>query len=143
VIPLPGKPPPFAKKISPRGVHSVAFQFLDRRTGGRLLVAPDVCAVTPALLKAMNTSDAILFDGTFWSRDELSGVKSTKRNADDMGHVTIKDVSLELLGKSPARHKIYLHINNTNPVLAVDSPERAAVERAGIAVGRDGLEFEL
>jgi len=49
--------------------------------------------------------------------------------------VTIRDVSLELLRKSPARRKIYIHINNTNPVLAADSPERAAVEDAGIVVG--------
>ena len=60
-----------------------------------------------------------------------------------MGHVTIRDHSLALLGKLPARHKIYIHINNTNPVLSPGSPERAAVEAAGIVVGYDGLEFEL
>ena len=43
----------------------------------------------------------------------------------------------------PARRKIYLHVNNTNPVLLPESPERAAVERAGIEVGGDGWEFDL
>jgi pyrroloquinoline quinone biosynthesis protein B len=143
MIPLPGKPPPFAKKMSRRGTHSVAYQFMNRRTGGRLLVAPDVGAVNKGLLQALKDSDAVLFDGTFWSKDELSGVKSTARAANEMGHVTIKDFSLDLLVKSPARHKIYIHINNTNPVLANHSPERVAVEGAGITVGRDGLEFEL
>jgi len=143
MIPLAGKAPPFAKKISPRGTHSVAYQFLDRRTGGVLLVAPDVCAVNKGLRDALKNSDAILFDGTFWSGDELKGLKSTARTAGEMGHVTIRDVSLELLRKSPARRKIYIHINNTNPVLAADSPERAAVEDAGIVVGWDDLEFEI
>lgn len=143
MIPLPGKPPPFAKKISARGTHSVAYQFLDRRTGGRLLVAPDVAAVNKDLQAALENSDAILFDGTFWSKDELKGVKSSARAANEMGHVTIKDFSLELLKKLPARRKILIHINNTNPVLAKDSPERAAVTAAGITIGHDGLEFEL
>ncbi len=80
---------------------------------------------------------------TFWSRDELRRVKSTAPKADEMGHVTIKDDSLELLGKIGARQKIYIHINNTNPVLARQSPERTAVESAGIVVGYDGLEFDL
>jgi pyrroloquinoline quinone biosynthesis protein B len=143
MIPLPGDPPPFAKKLSRRGTHSVAYQFMDRRTGGRLLVAPDVCAVTKGLLQALKKSDAVLFDGTFWSKDELKSIKSTAPAADEMGHVTIKDFSLDLLGKLPARHRIYIHLNNTNPVLAEDSPERAAVEGAGITVGQDGLEFEV
>ena len=143
MIPLPGRPPPFAKKIFPRGTHSVAYQFMDRRTGGRLLVAPDVAAVNKDLLAALENSDAILFDGTFWSKDELKGVKSSARAADEMGHVTIEDFTLALLKKLPARRKILIHINNTNPVLAKDSPERAAVAAAGITIGHDGLEFEL
>jgi pyrroloquinoline quinone biosynthesis protein B len=143
MIPLAGKAPPFAKKISPRGTHSVAYQFLDNRTGGLLLVAPDVCVVNQGLRDALKNSDAVLFDGTFWSGDELKGLKSTARTAGEMGHVTIRDVSLELLRKLPARRKIYIHINNTNPILAADSPERAIVERAKIEVGSDGLEFEL
>jgi pyrroloquinoline quinone biosynthesis protein B len=140
---LPGKPPPFAKDIPPQGSHSVAYQFLDSQTGGRLLVAPDVGALNEPLLEALSSSDAVLFDGTFWSADELSQVKSHAPKAGEMGHVTIRDWSLSLLGKLAARHKIYIHINNTNPILASDSPERAAVEAAGIIVGTDGFEFEL
>jgi pyrroloquinoline quinone biosynthesis protein B len=60
-----------------------------------------------------------------------------------MGHVTIRDCSLGLLGRLRAKRKIYIHINNTNPILASDSRERAAVEAAGIMVGSDGFEFEL
>jgi pyrroloquinoline quinone biosynthesis protein B len=121
----------------------VAYQFLDRRTGGRLLVAPDVGGLNDGLLEALASSDGVLFDGTFWSGGELQGVKSNAPEAVEMGHVTIKDCSLGLLGQVAAGRKIYIHINNTNPVLAPDSPERAAVESTGVVVGSDGLEFEL
>jgi pyrroloquinoline quinone biosynthesis protein B len=142
-IRLPGKPPKFAKGIAPSGGHSVAYQLVDARTGGKLLVAPDVAGLNEALQTAMVESDAVLFDGTFWSSDELAQVKDRAASAAEMGHVTIKDCSLALLGGLSAARKIYIHINNTNPVLSPGSPERAAVEAAGIVVGFDGLEFEL
>jgi pyrroloquinoline quinone biosynthesis protein B len=142
-IGLPGGPPSFAGDSCPNGVHSIAYFFMDRKTGGRLLVAPDVAGCNDALAAALLEADAVLFDGTFWSGDELSQVKATARTAAEMGHVTIKDQSVALLKKLPARRKIYIHVNNTNPVLSPDSPERAAVAAAGIEVGHDGLEFEL
>jgi pyrroloquinoline quinone biosynthesis protein B len=142
-IGLPGNPPRFATEKGSDGRHVVAYQLVDRRTKGRLLVAPDVARVNEELQAAMLDSDAVLFDGTFWSGDELARVKNRAPSAAEMGHVTIKDGSLALLGSLPAARKIYIHINNTNPVLAPGSPERAAVEAAGIVVGFDGLEFEL
>jgi pyrroloquinoline quinone biosynthesis protein B len=121
----------------------VAYQFMDERTGGRLLVAPDIGALNDQLLEALSSSDAVLCDGTFWSGDELSQVKPLAPKAGEMGHITIGDCSLKLLARLPAQHKIYIHINNTNPILAINSPERIAVESAGIMVGTDGFEFEL
>jgi pyrroloquinoline quinone biosynthesis protein B len=60
-----------------------------------------------------------------------------------MNHLPISDGSLEVLRQSPARRKIYTHINNTNPILMPGSPERARVEQAGIGIARDGLEIDL
>jgi pyrroloquinoline quinone biosynthesis protein B len=142
-IELPGGPPAFARGASVSGAHSVAYQFLDWKTGGRLLVAPDVGGINDALAAALNDSDVVLFDGTFWSEDELRAVKPKAPQAGGMGHVTIRDCSLGLLGKIAARQKIYIHINNTNPILNPASPERAQVEAAGIVVGSDRLEFFL
>jgi len=141
-IELPGKPPPFAKGAE-AGAHSLAYQFLDPRTGGRLLVAPDVAEVTQGLRDALTDSSAVLFDGTFWSSDELINIKPKAGRASDMGHVTIRDCSLDLLKKTASSVKVYIHINNTNPILAPNSAERSAVEAAGIQVGADGLEFDL
>lgn len=142
-IRLPGNPPLFDSPAHPGGVHSVAYHFMDRNTGSRLLLAPDVAGCTEALLHAMREADAVIFDGTFWSEDELARLKPGSRTASEMGHITIKDTSLPLLKSLGARHKIYIHINNTNPVLSPHSPERAQVEAAGVQIGQDGFEFVL
>jgi pyrroloquinoline quinone biosynthesis protein B len=60
-----------------------------------------------------------------------------------MGHVPIQGGSLKVLRKVKAAHKIYFHINNTNPILRPDSAERIKVEAAGMTVGVDGMEIEL
>ena len=150
-IPLPARPPVFAKGavqkdrslLTSTATTNLAYQFLNPQTKRRLLVAPDVGEITDELVFSMEKSDAVLFDGTFWSGDELNQVRAGARTAQDMGHVTIRDGSLKLMAGLAARHKVYIHINNTNPVLSPDSSERKAVEAAGIVVGYDGLEFEL
>ncbi len=139
---LPGGPPRFAKDAQEREGHSVAFQIRDEKDA-RLLLAPDVAEITPELQQALEEADAVIFDGTFWSTDELRRIHPQARLAHEMGHLPIRDGSLRVLGGIPARWKIFTHINNTNPILAPDSPERAAVIEAGIVVGEDGMEFEL
>jgi pyrroloquinoline quinone biosynthesis protein B len=140
---LPGTQPLFAAgPISDDEGHSIAWQIADGSTGARLLVAPDVAVMTAELRGAMEESDAVLLDGTFWSGDEMSGVKRSARTASEMGHLPIRG-SLETLRNLRARYKVYIHINNTNPILALDSSERAVVEEAGIVVGEDGMDFLL
>jgi pyrroloquinoline quinone biosynthesis protein B len=144
-IELPGGPPRFAPPPAPGQAagHSVAYLFESARTRHRLLVAPDVGAVNPALREALESADAVLFDGTFWSAEELRSVRPGAPEATEMGHVTIQDCSLKLLAGMPAKHKIFIHINNTNPILMKGSPESRVVEAAGLTVGWDGMEFEL
>jgi pyrroloquinoline quinone biosynthesis protein B len=62
-----------------------------------------------------------------------------------MGHLAISGAegSLAVLSELECRHKVYTHINNTNPMLIEESPERAAVEAAGMLVGMDGMRFEI
>jgi pyrroloquinoline quinone biosynthesis protein B len=87
----------------------------------------------------------VLFDGTFWSETEMIDAGLGNATAKQMGHMPISGEhgSLQHLAKAKARKKIYLHINNTNPILLEDSPEWRAVEHAGVRVGRDGMEFEI
>jgi pyrroloquinoline quinone biosynthesis protein B len=122
---------------------SVAFQFRDDTSGRTALFAPSVGSLTEQLRHAVHTSDLVLFDGTFWSDGELGRVRPGARSAHEMNHLPINDGSLDLLRESPARRKIYTHINNTNPILMPGCQERAQVEQAEIEIARDGLEIVL
>lgn len=140
-------PPQFIKLadgIGLRGTElprSVAFQLKANRNR-RLVVAPSVSAISGELDDAIKNADALLFDGTFWSDDELAAVRPGGVSAVKMGHMPVER-SLLLVSESHARRKIYIHINNTNPILTPGSRERGTLEAAGITIGYDGLEFEL
>jgi pyrroloquinoline quinone biosynthesis protein B len=123
--------------------HSVAFQFLEEASGRLTLVAPAVGKFTHELSKAFTDSDIILFDGTFWSDHELAAVRAGARSSREMNHLPINDGSFDFLRQSPARRKIYTHINNTNPILMPGSPERTQLDQAGIEIARDGMEIVL
>ena len=123
--------------------RSVAFQFRDDASGATALFAPSVGEVTEELRNAVHASDVVLFDGTFWRDGELAVVRPGARTAREMNHLPISDGSLDLLRQSPARRKIYTHINNTNPILMPGTRERAEIEQAGIEIARDGLEIVL
>jgi pyrroloquinoline quinone biosynthesis protein B len=122
---------------------SVAFELRDERSGKTAVVAPAVGELNDALRDVINSADVVLFDGTFWKNDELSTIRPNARSAREMNHLPISDGSLEFLRDSGARRRIYVHINNTNPILMPGSAERAAVERAGIEIAQDGLEMVL
>jgi pyrroloquinoline quinone biosynthesis protein B len=94
--------------------------------------APAIPVLDDALIARLGAADVVLFDGTFWSLEELPG-------ATRMGHVAVAESHQRLAGL-PGR-KIYVHINNTNPMLRSDSRERAAVEGAGFTVGLDGMQI--
>jgi len=121
--------------------RSVAFQLKANRNR-LLVVAPAVNTITGELDDALQEADAIFFDGTFWSNKELAAHREAAPSALEMGHMPVER-SLGFLTEASAPRKIYIHINNTNPILTPGSPERRAVESAGITVGYDGMEFEL
>jgi len=122
---------------------SVAYQFRDDSSGATALFAPIVGELTEQLRNAVDASAVILFDGTFWTDGELATVRPGARTSREMNHLPISDGSLDFLRQSPARRKIFTHMNNTNPILRPGSRERAQVEQAGIVIARDGLEIIL
>ena len=73
--------------------------------------------MTKELQAAVEASDAIFFDGTFWGDGELGNFRPGARTAKQMHHLPVSDGSLEFLRSASARRKIYIHINNTNPIL--------------------------
>ena len=120
---------------------SVAFQLKANRNR-RLVVALAVRAMIGELVEAVKNADAVLFYGTFWRDEEITPFWEGAPSALQMGHMPVER-SLLVVSESHARRKIYLHINNTNPIFAPRSPERRTLEAAGVVVGYDGLKFEL
>jgi pyrroloquinoline quinone biosynthesis protein B len=113
--------------------------------GARVCFVPGCARVTPALAARLAGADLLFFDGTLWTDDEMirsrTGVKTGLR----MGHISVSGPhgSLAALRETALGRRIYLHINNTNPILLEDSPERAAVAAAGWEVAYDGMEIVL
>lgn len=89
----------------------------------------------------LSSHAAVLFDGTFFSEDELVKQGLSKAVAKDMAHMPISGERGSLAGLASLRaRRIYTHINNTNPILG-PSEERRAVEAAGWEVAFDGMEI--
>jgi pyrroloquinoline quinone biosynthesis protein B len=117
----------------------------DSASGGVLSYAPALAALDDDVLARFAASDLVLVDGTFWREDELALLGISDRSAHDMGHVPLSGPggTLEALAGLQRPRKVLVHINNTNPILLEDSPEREDVVRAGVEVAYDGLEVHL
>ena len=113
--------------------------------GGVLSYVSGVAGPSSSLDECVAGANAVFFDGTFWTRDELVALGVGTRYAEDMAHWPLagEHGSLEFLRRLPAERKLLIHVNNTNPILDEDSAERGSVRAAGVQVAEDGLEFAL
>jgi pyrroloquinoline quinone biosynthesis protein B len=123
----------------------IGLEIRDERTGGKLVYAPCLASVGEGLAAATEGADGILIDGTFWDDDELIRAGFSDRSARTMGHLPVggPEGSLSWLEGVRAPQRIYVHINNTNPMLNRHGPEFHEVESRGIRVGVDGFVFDL
>lgn len=142
-FPVPAGPPRFA--AGGQAGHTVGLLLRDDATGGVCAFVPGCGGLDGGLVELLGRADLVLFDGTFWTDDELIRLRVGERTARQMDHLPVSgpDGSLARLALLPARARVYTHINNTNPMLIEDGPERAAVEAAGLRVGFDGMRFTL
>lgn len=127
------------------GESVVGYRITDGHTGRSLVYLPGAQELTASVLAHLKGCSCLLFDGTCWQDDELIRLGIAGKTSREMGHLPIggADGSLEQLAPLPIEHKIYIHINNTNPILLEDAPERRAVEERGLRVAADGLELEI
>jgi pyrroloquinoline quinone biosynthesis protein B len=123
------------------GEASLGF-ILESPSGARWAYMPAVPALSETFCEQLNTCDLLLFDGTFWSDDELVRVQGSGQTAQQMGHIPVEIVLEKLAGVRRPR-KIFIHINNTNPMLDEASPQRRQVRDAGWEVAEDGWQFNL
>jgi pyrroloquinoline quinone biosynthesis protein B len=135
--------PPAGPGAAPGRV--TGYRLTDERSGRALVYLPGVQELTRAVRAELENCACLLIDGTCWQDDELIRLGLAAKTARDMGHLPISGPggSLGPLSVLPAEHKIYIHINNTNPILLEDAPERRIVERHGLRVAEDGLELQI
>jgi len=143
-IPILGKTPRYEGlpcRMAPD--ESVVMRIRDEKTGGELVYAPALATLDAALLAQFREASVLLLDGTFFREEEMSLSGAGRLGAREMGHLPVggEDGSLERIRRLPVPRKVYVHINNTNPMLDEGSPEHAQVRAAGAQVGWDGMEM--
>ncbi|NML45602.1 pyrroloquinoline quinone biosynthesis protein PqqB [Ramlibacter sp. G-1-2-2] len=125
---------------------NIAVVIADRQRGTSAFYAPGLMEISPPVFDAMCTADAVLVDGTFWTDDEMIRLGLSRHRARDIGHLALSGNGgmLDWLARLPSPTRRFLiHVNNTNPILDEDSPERAALAAAGVTVCEDGMEIVL
>jgi pyrroloquinoline quinone biosynthesis protein B len=145
-VPVPGKLPIHLERQSaPDPEDNVGLRIREASTGRRLAYLPAAGGLTPAMHDALADADCVFFDGTFWSPDELPAQGLGTKRADDMAHLPMGGAagSLAALRGLRAPRRVFIHVNNTNPVLRDDSPERKDAEAAGWEIAWDGMEVRL
>lgn len=145
-IPLRSSAPPYSPhRNDPHPGDNIGLFIEDRHTGGKLFYAPGLGQVSEALLGTMRGADCLLVDGTLWRDDEMRVREVGDKLGSEMGHLPQSGPGgmIEVLDGLPAARKILIHINNTNPILDQDSPERAMLDEHGIEVAFDGMSIEL
>ncbi|HEY6517654.1 MAG TPA: pyrroloquinoline quinone biosynthesis protein PqqB [Steroidobacteraceae bacterium] len=146
-LPVAGKAAPYSpNRARPVAGDNVALSLTDERTGNALFYAPGLGDIDEPAWRAMRSAACVLVDGTFWSDDEMLRLGLSRKRARDIGHLAQSGPGgmLEWLERLPDdTRRILIHVNNTNPILDEDSPERAELGHRGIEVAWDGMEIEL
>jgi pyrroloquinoline quinone biosynthesis protein B len=145
---VPGRYPAYvtaARREQLAAEEAVLGLILRAPGGARLAYFPGLPEITEAWLEDASRCDVLLVDGTFWTDDELVRTRGAGKTARQMGHVPLSgpDGTIARLASLTRTRKVFVHVNNTNPMLNEDGPEHAAVRAAGFEVARDGLEIVL
>ena len=142
VYPLRGRYPKYVKSADLVPEEATAALFFTGDSGKRVAYLPAVGQLDDVLRAKIDGADVLLFDGTFWSDDELIRIESGGETARQMGHIPVEE-SLALLKNVKVARRIYVHINNTNPILNEASSEHRAVRASGWEVAEDNWHLEL
>jgi pyrroloquinoline quinone biosynthesis protein B len=140
----PGKPPLYLEHVEgvgPARGASIGVRISDSQDKA-LVFLPSCAEVTPEIATAIDGADALFFDGTMYTDDEMIRSGEGQKTARRMGHVAMTN-AIEALRHVKAGGRYFIHINNSNPVLNRASTERKAVEAAGWRIAEDGMRIEL
>jgi len=150
---VPGKVPLFAEGAdfaaeatqAPVAEEGEALGLALSGGGGTLHLIPGCALFTPALRDRLRGAECVLFDGTLFTDDEMIRLGAGPKTGRRMGHMPMTGPggTLEAFEGLCVRRRIFVHVNNTNPALLSDSPERAHLVVAGWEVAEDGMEIRL
>ncbi|MBV8889498.1 MAG: pyrroloquinoline quinone biosynthesis protein PqqB [Alphaproteobacteria bacterium] len=148
-FPVPGKVPLYLEREgfdpTPREGEAIGLAVIDVESGNRLHFVPGCAAMSDSLHRRLVGSALVFFDGTLWDDDEMIRLGVGAKTGRRMGHMSIAgpDGVIAAFAGLAVRRRILIHINNTNPVLIEDSPERREAEAAGWEIAFDGMEVRL
>ncbi|HWG30273.1 MAG TPA: pyrroloquinoline quinone biosynthesis protein PqqB [Steroidobacteraceae bacterium] len=141
------KPAPYSpNREAPVPGDNIALLIEADVTGRSVFYAPGLAEIDERVWRGMQAASCVLVDGTFWTDEEMLTLGLSRKRARDIGHLPQSGPGgmLEWLDRLPAAtRKVLIHVNNTNPILDEDSPERAELQRHGIEVAWDGMEIVL
>lgn len=144
---VPGKVPLFAEGAGDPGLaeDGEALGLALSAGGGTLHYIPGCAMMTDALRARLSGAACVMFDGTLFTDDEMIRLGAGPKTGRRMGHMpmTGPGSTLEAFAGIDVARRIFVHINNTNPALLADSPERAHLAAAGWEVAEDGMEIRL
>ena len=131
---------------TPSSGETIGLEVSDGRT--KLVFLPACAALTPPVLDRLRHADCLFIEATLWRDDEMIRVGLSHKTGLDMGHLSLSgpDGLLKILSDLPAqrlRHRVLIHINNSNPILIPGSEERQITEAAGWTIAEDGLRFTV
>lgn len=145
-VPIHSNAPPYSDyRDRPLPGHNIALFVRDTATDRSLFYIPGVAHATSEIVELMQRADCLLIDGTLWKDEEMKTLGFSTRSGMDMGHLAVGERHgiLSLLCELRHPRKILIHINNTNPILNEDSPERARLDEMGVEVSYDGMRLEI
>ena len=147
--PVPGKVALYLEQAAPdlgtREGDSIGLKVSDPQAGAAFHYIPGCAAVDGALASRLAGAPLVLFDGTLYTDEEMIAQGLSDKTGRRMGHISMSGAqgSMAAFAALGVKRRIYVHMNNSNPVLREDSPERAQVERAGWEIAFDGMEIGL
>jgi pyrroloquinoline quinone biosynthesis protein B len=132
-------------RLAQRSEDTIGLMISAPATGKRFYYIPACAALDEELARRLKDAPLLFFDGTLWQDDEMIRAGLGDKTGRRMGHLSVSGPagSLAALAALGIDRRLFIHINNTNPMLCLGSPERRAVEAAGWEVARDGLELDL
>lgn len=133
------------RRLAQRSEDTIGLMVSAPATGKRFYYIPGCAALDDDLAQRLHGAPLLFFDGTLWRDDEMIGAGLGAKTGRRMGHLSVSGAagSMAALGALGIARKLFIHINNTNPILCIGSAERQVVAAAGWEVARDGFEIEL